>query len=106
MPVAPQAQGSGEIQVKELAEFQAATTVYQGESNIMPAYNQLYKWLHAQGFRDAGSPLEIYLGMPGEELRAEVYVPIVKAVKSAAKKPAKKKVAKTPAKKKVNRAQK
>jgi len=102
VPVAPQAQGSGEIQVKELAEFQAATTVYQGESNIRPAYNQLYEWLHAQGYRDAGPVYEMYLSMPGEELRAEVYVPIVKAVKSAAKKRvAKKAAAKKAAKRKV-----
>ena len=101
VPVAPQAQGSGEIQVKELAGFEAATIVYQGEANIGPAYNQLYEWLHAQGYRDAGALYEMYLSMPGEELRAEVYVPIVKAVKPAAKKRVAKKPAKKPAKKKV-----
>jgi len=101
VPVAPQAQGSGEIQVKELAGFEAATIVYQGEANIGPAYNQLYEWLHAQGYRDAGALYEMYLSMPGEELRAEVYVPIAKAVKSAAKKRVAKKPAKKPAKKKV-----
>ena len=95
VPVAPEAQGSGDVQVKELAEFEAATIVYQGEANIMPAYNEVYDWLHAQGYRDAGPVYEMYLSMPGEELRAQVYVPIVKAVKPAVKK----RVAKKPAKK-------
>ena len=65
----------------------------------MPAYNQLYEWLHAQGYRDAGPLYEVYLSMPGEELRAQVYVPIVKAVKPAAKKRVAPKSAKKPARK-------
>ena len=40
VPVAPKVQGSGEVQVKELAEFEAATIVYQGDANITPAYNK------------------------------------------------------------------
>ena len=78
VPVAAGVQSSGEISVKEIAEFKAATIMYQGEANIVPAYNQLYDWLHAQGYRDNGPLYEVYLSMPGEELRAEVFVPIVK----------------------------
>ncbi len=99
VPVTPEVQGAGEVQVKELAEFEAAAIVYQGEADIMPAYNQLYEWLHAQGYRDAGPLYEVYLSMPGEELRAQVYVPIVKAVKPAAKKRVAPKSAKKPARK-------
>jgi DNA gyrase inhibitor GyrI/8-oxo-dGTP pyrophosphatase MutT (NUDIX family) len=94
VPVAPDVQGSGEVQVKEIAGFEAATIVYQGDANITPAYNEVYDWLRAQGYRDAGAPIEVYLSMPGEELRAEVYVPIVKAKP----KPARKAVAKKPIK--------
>ncbi|MEW5720876.1 MAG: GyrI-like domain-containing protein, partial [Chloroflexota bacterium] len=93
VPVAPEVQGSGEVQVKEIAAFDAAAIVYQGDANITRAYNEVYDWLHAQGYRDAGPLYEIYLSMPGEELRAEVYVPIVK-VKPAVKKVAAKKSAK------------
>jgi DNA gyrase inhibitor GyrI len=100
VPVAPEVQGSGDVQVKEIAGFEAATIVYQGDANITRAYNEVYDWLRAQGYRDAGAPLEVYLSMPGEELRAEVYVPIVKVEpkpawkRIAAKKPAKKAVKK------------
>lgn len=96
VPVAPEAQSSGEVQVKEITGFDAAAIVYQGDANITRAYNEVYDWLRAQGYRDAGSPIEVYLSKPGEELRAEVFVPIVKAdvkaqvAKKVAKKPAKK----------------
>jgi effector-binding domain-containing protein len=93
--------------VKDIPRFKAATIVYQGDANIAPAYDQVYAWLHAKGYRDVGPAYEIYLSMPGEELRAEVFVPIRKIVKRAAKKPVKriakkpvKKAAKKPAKKK------
>jgi AraC family transcriptional regulator len=110
VPVAPEVQGAGEIQVKEIDAFEAATIVYQGEANITRAYNEVYDWLRAQGYRDAGAPIEVYLSMPGEELRAEVYVPIEKlellpAPKPTAKKAARK-VAKRPAKKPVKQAAK
>lgn len=98
VPVAPAVQGSGEVQVKEIAEFQAAAIVYQGEGNTTRAYNEVYDWLRAQGYRDAGAPIEVYLSQPGEELRAEIYVPIVKAEPPPAKKIARQ-VAKKPTKK-------
>ena len=66
VPVAPDVQASGEVQVKEIAGFQAATIMYRGEANIVPAYNQLYDWLRVQEYRDAGSLYEVYLSMPGE----------------------------------------
>jgi ADP-ribose pyrophosphatase len=99
VPVAPQVQSAGEVQVKELAEFEAATIVYQGNANIMPAYNEVYDWLRAQGYRDAGPVYEVYLSKPGEELRAQVYVPIAKAAKPVAQKRVTIKPAKKPARK-------
>ncbi len=106
VPVAPEAQGSGEVQVKDIAAFDAATIVYQGDANITRAYNEVYDWLRAQGYRDAGSPIEVYLSQPGEELRAEIFVPIVKAVAKVTRKVAKKaakKGAKKPAKKRAKK---
>lgn len=103
VPVAPEVQGSGEVQVKEIPGFDAAAMVYQGEANITRAYNEVYDWLRAQGYRDNGPAYEVYLSKPGEELRAEIFVPIVKAVKRVTKKTAAKKLAKAtkkPAKKK------
>ncbi len=98
VPVAPEVQGSDEVQVKEIPGFDAAAIVYQGEANITRAYNEVYDWLRAQGYRDNGPAYEVYLSMPGEELRAEVFVPIVKVVRKPAKKVTKKAV-KKPAKK-------
>jgi DNA gyrase inhibitor GyrI/8-oxo-dGTP pyrophosphatase MutT (NUDIX family) len=95
VPVAPDAQASGDVQVKEIPGFDAASIVYQGEANITRAYNEVYDWLRAQGYRDNGPAYEVYLSKPGEELCAEVFVPIVKVAKPAgksllAKKPVKK----------------
>lgn len=109
VPVAPDVQGSGEVGTKEIGAVDVATIIYQGEQNIERAYNAVYDWLRARGYRDAGAPMETYLSNLGEELRAEIAVPIVKMEllpapkKVAAKKPAKKparKAARKPVKKK------
>lgn len=106
-PVASEVQGSGEVSVKEIGGVNVATLIYQGDQNIGPAYNEVYDWLRAQGYRDSGAPMETYLSKPGEELRAEVAVPIEKLEllpapqKTVAKKPVRKlakRVAKKPAK--------
>lgn len=117
VPVADNVQSSGDVRIKNVGGFEAATIFYQGDANIMRAYNQVYDWLHAQGYRDSGAPIEVYLNQPGEEIRAEIVVPVVKfeqapavpqpvvvkrtvkkATKKSAKKPAKK-AAKKPIKK-------
>jgi DNA gyrase inhibitor GyrI len=98
VPVANDVQASGTVQIKDIGDVQVAALVYQGEKNIMTAYNQLYDWLHAEGYRDSGAPIETYYSKPGEELRAEVAVPIAKMellsapklVEKAVKKPVKK----------------
>ena len=99
VPVGDFVQASGLVQIKDIGDVQVATIVYQGAQNIMTAYNELYDWLHAQGYRDDGAPMETYLSMPGEALRAEVAVPIAKmellpAPNKPARKPAKKAVKK------------
>ncbi len=105
VPVAPEVQGSGEVDVKEIGGFEVATIIYQGEQNMERAYNEVYDWLHAQGYRDTGAPIETYLSQFGEELRAEVAVPIGKiellpAPKKAAAKASGPKAPKKAAKKK------
>ena len=109
VPVADDVQGSGDVQIKNIGDMPVATITYQGEQNIEHAYNEVYDWLHAQGYRDSAAPMETYLSKPGEELRAEVAVPIVKMeplpapkkrpAKKVVKKPTKKKPAKKVAKK-------
>ncbi len=107
VPVAAEVQGSGDVQVKEIGDVEVATLIYQGDQNIGRAYNEIYDWLRAQGYRDSGAPMETYLSKPGEELRAEIAVPIVKmellpAPKKRAAKSAKK-VAKKAAKKQAKK---
>lgn len=88
-PVAAGVVGSGDVQTKDIGDMEVATIVYQGEQNMGQAYGELYDWLHAQGYRDSGAPIETYLSKLGEELRAQVAVPIRKArAKSAPGKPA------------------
>lgn len=95
VPVSGDVQASAPVQIKDIGDMQVATLVYQGEQNIMTAYNQVYDWLHAEGYRDSGAPMETYYSRPGEELRAEIAVPIAKMELLAAPKPAKKAVKKT-----------
>ena len=103
-PVGPHVTGSGDIQTKEIGGWQVATIVYQGEKNVRRAYNEVYDWLHEQGYHEADAPIEKYLSALGEELRAEIAVPIIKQellpgkhkLKGAT---AKKTTRKTPAKK-------
>lgn len=77
--VSSEVSGDGEVAVREIGGFQAATMEYRGAANIMRAYDELYNWLHAQGYRDNGDPMETYISQPGQELHAEIAVPIVKA---------------------------
>lgn len=106
VPVAPEVQSSGEVQTKEIGDVDVATIIYQGEQNITRAYNEVYDWLYAHGYRDAGAPMETYLSALGEELRAEIAVPVVKAPPPPAKKAAAKRVAKKKPAKKAKRAKK
>jgi len=41
VPIAPDVQGSGDVQVKAIPGFDAASIVYQGEANITKAYNEV-----------------------------------------------------------------
>jgi len=91
-----------DVHVKEIGGFQAATMEYHSAENIMRAYGELYGWLHAQGYRDNGAPLETYLSRPGQPLHAEIAVPIVKA--TAPKSPKKKSPSKKATPKKKTRA--
>jgi AraC family transcriptional regulator len=118
VPVADNVDGSDDVRVKEVGGFEAATITYQGDAEITPAYNQVYEWLHTQGYHESGAPLEVYLSQPGEEIRAEIVVPVVKfeeasatpkpvaakkVVKEVAKKPGKKTGAKKKPVKKAKR---
>jgi DNA gyrase inhibitor GyrI len=78
VPVASDVQGSDEVRTKEIGDMPVATIIYQGEQNIQRAYNEVYDWLHAQGYRDVAAPIETYLSRLDEELRAELAVPIEK----------------------------
>lgn len=111
--VGPEVSGSGEVQIKEIGGFEAATNVYHAREDIERAYGELYGWLHQQGYRDAGAPLETYPST-GQDFTAEIAIPIVKAdmerapETAAEKKPARKRAtarkkvaAKKPARKKV-----
>ncbi len=76
-PVGSHVLGSGEVRTKEIGGWQVATIIYQGEQNAARAYDEVYRWLRDQGYREADAPIEKYLSQLGEELRAEVAVPIL-----------------------------
>jgi len=66
--VAPEAQGSGDVQVKRTRRvWKHATIVYQGEerTSIAPAYNEVYDWLtRARLFVTRVQCMKMYLSMP------------------------------------------
>lgn len=80
VPVAPDLQISDGLSTMDLGDSDVATITYQGAQSIQAAYNELYGWLSAQGYRETGAAMETYLSEPGEELRAEVAVPVEKVV--------------------------
>lgn len=82
VPVAESVNGSGDVGVKQVGGFHAATIEYRGAENIQRAYDELYGWLHIQGYRDDGSPMETFLSQPGEQLHAEIAIPIVRMEKT------------------------
>ncbi len=76
-PVGPHVTGSDDVRTKEIGGWQVATVIYQGEANAAGAYDEVYRWLREQGYHEADAPIEKYLSQLGEELRAEVAVPIL-----------------------------
>jgi DNA gyrase inhibitor GyrI len=77
-PVGPRVNGSGEVRTKEIGGWTVATILYEGDANARRAYKEVYDWLRKQGYHEAEVPVEKYLSGVGEELRAEVAVPVVK----------------------------
>lgn len=77
-PVASEVTGTDDVRTKEIGGWQVATIVYQGEQNMGAAYNEVYEWLRAQGYHEADAPVEKYLSQLGDELRAEVAVPVMR----------------------------
>ncbi len=89
VPVPRDVVGSGDVQTKEIGGVDVATIIYQGHQNIDRAYQEVYDWLHDQGYHESGAPIETYLSQLGEELRAQVAVPVARVrAKAAASKPA------------------
>lgn len=101
-PVGPRVNGSGEVRTKEIGGWTVATILYEGDANARRAYNEVYDWLRKQGYHEADVPVEKYLSGLGEELRAEVAVPVVKKGLT----PAKKKIRKASANKTTKTAKK
>ncbi len=76
-PIGPDVTGDGEVRTKEVGGWRVATTIYQGQENAAQAYDQVYQWLRDQGYHEADAPIEKFHSRLGEELRAEIGVPIV-----------------------------
>jgi hypothetical protein len=106
VPVGERVVGSGDVGVKQVGGFQAATLEYRGAENIQRTYDELYGWLHAQGYHDDGAPMETFWSRPSEPLHAEIAVPIVRmekptAVSNQTTPDAKKATAKKPARARI-----
>jgi DNA gyrase inhibitor GyrI len=80
-PVAPAIEGSDVVRIKTIGGSQVATIVYQGRQNREQAYADVYQWLKAEGYHDSGAPIETYLSQLGQELRAEIAVPVERVAK-------------------------
>ncbi len=78
VPVDANVQGSGDVSIRTIGGFEVATLMYKGRSDRDLAYHDLYDWLHSEGYHEIGPPIETYLSQLGEEMRAEIGVPIEK----------------------------
>ncbi len=85
VPVAEHVQGSGAVSIKSIGGSEVASLIYKGAGDRDQAYHDLYDWLHAGGYHESGAPIETYLSQLGEEMRAEIAVPISKVQPSARK---------------------
>ena len=78
VPIPPHAQVAEGIATMDIGDIDVVATVYEGAQNIQRGYDEVYAWLNAHGYYPAGAPMETYLNRPGEELRAEIEVPVRK----------------------------
>lgn len=85
VPVAANTEGSGGVDVKTIGGVQVAAMVYKGRGDREQAYHDLYDWLHSEGYHESAAPMETYLSQLGEEMRAEIAVPIEKVPSSTRK---------------------
>ncbi len=76
VPIAADIAPTDGLRTKEIGGTTVAALTYQGAENIRSAYREVYDWLHANGYREIGAPVETYLNAMGEELRAEIAVPV------------------------------
>lgn len=76
VPVDASVEGSGDVSTKTIGGSEVAALVYRGWGDRDQAYHDLYDWLHSEGCHESGPPIETYLSELGEEMRAEVAVPI------------------------------
>ncbi len=79
VPVDSMVEGSGEVSTRTIGGFEVAALVYKGRGDRDQAYHDLYDWFHSEGYHESGPPIETYLSQLGEEMRAEIAVPIEKA---------------------------
>lgn len=84
-PVDSLVPASGNVRTKDLGAKEAASTVYQGRDSREQAYTDVYRWIAAQGYRATDAPFEVYLSQLGQELRAQVVVPVEKDKKAGRK---------------------
>ncbi len=85
VPIGPNVEANGEVHTKTVGGGEFATTIYQGRQAREHAYNEVYDWLKAEGYKDSGAPIETFLSQLGEELRAEIAVPVEKAKRTGRK---------------------
>ncbi len=76
VPIGSNVEGSGEVNTKTIGGFEVAAHIYSGKTDREQAFHDLYDWLHSEGYHESGAPIEIYLSQLGEEMRAEIAVPI------------------------------
>ncbi len=76
VPVDASIEDSGDVSTKTIGGSEVAALVYKGRGDRDQAYHDLYDWLHSEGYHESGPPIETYLSQLGEEMRAEIAVPI------------------------------
>lgn len=79
-PVARPLTGRGEIQCREFPGGELVTTMHIGPyEELTHAYDEMNKWIEAQGYQVSGAVYELYYSEPGtppDQIRTQIIFPV------------------------------
>jgi effector-binding domain-containing protein len=76
LPLAGEVKPPEGVEFKQLQGGKAVSVMMEGSQCDFPAilkgYDAAYDWIRANGYKESGAPLEVWLSKPGEQDRMEI----------------------------------